>query len=103
MPKKQLEAAAPLRSNNKVRKLLLQYFYDRNKRATSVRGKKGAAVKISNVMRELKAAHGLSQQEVLISTAWAAIKGAAVAGEFVGLIENLGHHVGPFLVVPASE
>src|SRR5690349_2771236 len=65
-------------SNNEIRRIMLQYFYDRNKNATSARGKKGSAVKISDVKRELKAAHGLSQQEVqsnltyLISQGWVA-------------------------------
>ncbi|MGB9624672.1 MAG: hypothetical protein ACPMAQ_07395 [Phycisphaerae bacterium] len=73
MGKKQ---AQPTRSNNKIRQLMLQYFYDRNKNATSARGKKGSAVKISDVKKELKAAHGLTQQEVqsnltyLISQGW---------------------------------
>jgi hypothetical protein len=55
---------------------MLQYFYDRNKNATSSKGKKGSAVKISDVKKELKAAHGLTQQEVqsnltyLISQGW---------------------------------
>ena len=55
---------------------MLQYFYDRNKNATSARGKKGSAVKISAVKKELKASHGLTQQEVqsnltyLISQGW---------------------------------
>jgi hypothetical protein len=55
---------------------LLQYFYNRNKNATSARGKKGSAVKISDVKRELKASHGLTQEEVrsnltyLISQGW---------------------------------
>jgi hypothetical protein len=66
----------PARTNNDVRKILLQYFYDRNRNATSARGKKGSAVKISDVKRELKAAHGLTQQEVqsnltyLMSQGW---------------------------------
>ena len=66
----------PTRSNNEIRQLMLQYFYDRNKNATSARGKKGSAVKISDVKKELKAAHGLTQQEVqcnltyLISQGW---------------------------------
>lgn len=56
--------------------MLLQYFYDRNKNATSARGKKGSAVKISDVKKELKAAHVLTQQEVqsnltyLLSQGW---------------------------------
>jgi hypothetical protein len=63
-------------ANNEIRRIMLQYFYDRNKNATSARGKKGSAVKISDVKKELKAAHGLSQQEVqsnltyLISQGW---------------------------------
>src|SRR5262249_51135732 len=66
----------PRPSNNDIRRIMLQYFYDRNKNATSARGKKGSAVKISDVKKELKAAHGLAQQEVqsnltyLISQGW---------------------------------
>ncbi len=66
----------PTRSNNEIRQLLLQYFYDRNKNATSSMGKKGSAIKISDVKAELKAQHMLSQQEVqsnltyLISQGW---------------------------------
>jgi len=55
----------PARSNNEIRATMLRYFYDRNKTATSARGKKGYAVKISDVRKELKASHGLSQQEVM--------------------------------------
>ncbi|MGH7145048.1 MAG: hypothetical protein ACREJ2_13110 [Planctomycetota bacterium] len=68
--------AAQVRTNEEVRKLLLQYFYDRNKNSTSSRGKKGSAVKISDVKSELKSQHQLSQQEVqsnltyLISQGW---------------------------------
>lgn len=53
------------RSNNEIRTIMLKYFYDRNKAATSARGKKGYAVKISDVRKELKASHDLSQQEVM--------------------------------------
>jgi hypothetical protein len=49
-------------SNTEIRRIMLQYFYDRNKNATSARGKKGSAVKISDVKKELKAAHDLTQQ-----------------------------------------
>ena len=55
---------------------MLQYFYDRNIMATSARGKKGYAVKISDIRKELKASHSLSQQQVignlnyLISEGW---------------------------------
>lgn len=63
-------------SNNDIRRIMLRYFYYRNKNATSARGKKGSAVKISNVKKELKASHGLTQQEVqsnltyLMSQGW---------------------------------
>jgi hypothetical protein len=63
-------------SNNDIRRIMLQYFYERNTNATSRRGKKGSAVKISDVKKELKVAHGLTQPEVqsnltyLISQGW---------------------------------
>jgi hypothetical protein len=63
-------------TNNEIRTVMLRYFYDRNRNATSTRGKKGSSVKISDVKRELKASHGLTQQEVqgnltyLISQGW---------------------------------
>ena len=62
--------------NNDIRHIMLRYFYDRNANATSARGKKGSAVKISDVKKELKASCGLTQQEVqsnltyLISQGW---------------------------------
>jgi len=63
-------------NNTEIRRIMLQYFYDRNKNATSAHGKKGSAVKISDVKKELKTANGLTQQEVqsnltyLISQGW---------------------------------
>jgi hypothetical protein len=74
--KAKARAKLPVRTNNEVRKTLLQYFYQRNRNSTSARGKKGSAVKISDVKKELKAAHGLTQQEVqsnltyLMSQGW---------------------------------
>jgi hypothetical protein len=69
--------SAPARpTSNEIRHIMLRYFYERNKNATSARGKKGSAVKISEVKKELKALHGLTQQEVqsnltyLISQGW---------------------------------
>lgn len=69
---------APPRTSTNVRNLMLRYFYDRNAVATSARGKKGFAMKISDVRKELKASQGLSQQEVisnlnyLLSQGWIA-------------------------------
>jgi hypothetical protein len=67
---------------------MLQYFYGRNSKATSAKGKKGAAVKISDVKAELKAQHALSQQEVqsnltyLISQGW--VEEESIKKEFTG-------------------
>src|SRR4051812_16604626 len=51
--------------NDAIRQQILRYFYDRNAEATSRFGKKGSAVKISDVKRELKAQAGLTQQQVM--------------------------------------
>jgi hypothetical protein len=73
---KRAKVTAPTRTNTVIRTLLLQYFYDRNNNSTSARGKKGAAVKISDVKKELKASQALTQQEVqsnltyLLSQGW---------------------------------
>ena len=59
-----------------VRQQILRYFYDRNAHATSERGKRGSHVKISDIKKELRASHGLSQQQVtaqltyLLSSSW---------------------------------
>src|SRR5262245_13388259 len=65
MAAKKKKLQAPTRSNDEVRALLLRYFYERNKNATSARGKKGFAIKITDIRKELKAQHGLTQQEVI--------------------------------------
>jgi hypothetical protein len=45
---------------------MLEYFFQRNRRATSVHGKKtGAAARISVVRADLKASHGLTGQQVV--------------------------------------
>ncbi len=51
--------------NDSIRERMLRYFYDRNTNATSERGKRGSQVRISNVKRELKELHGLSQPQVM--------------------------------------
>ena len=74
MPK--AKVVVPPRSKEEIRRLMLQYFYDRNRTATSMMGKKGSAVRTSAMKTELKALHGLSQQEVqsnltyLLSQGW---------------------------------
>jgi hypothetical protein len=73
---KSKKTALQERSNTEIRTLILDYFYNRNAKATSGMGKRGAAVKISDVKSELKNAHSLTQQQVqgnltyLISQGW---------------------------------
>jgi len=61
---------------NQIRRVMLEYFYERNRNATSAMGKRGSAVKISDVKAQLKTTHGLTQQEVqsnltyLLSQGW---------------------------------
>jgi len=63
-------------TNDEIRSIMLRYFYDRNKNATSSIGKKGSAVKIRDIKAELKAQYCLTQQEVqsnltyLLSQGW---------------------------------
>lgn len=75
MPRKAAHAAVEP-TNNEIRALMLRYFYERNKSATSATGKRGSAVKISDVKAQLKSVHGLTQQQVqsnltyLLSQGW---------------------------------
>lgn len=63
-------------ANDEIRRLMLRYFYDRNRCATSMMGKKGSAVRTSDLKADLKKGHGLTQQEVqsnltyLLSQGW---------------------------------
>jgi len=44
-----MKGSQPSRANDEIRHIMLRYFYDRNKNSTSSRGKKGSAVKISDI------------------------------------------------------
>ena len=55
----------PPLSNDEIREMILRYFYERNQRATSVRGKRGSAAPISVIRADLKQRYGLSAQQVL--------------------------------------
>ncbi|MGE5597090.1 MAG: hypothetical protein ACM3S1_13785 [Hyphomicrobiales bacterium] len=50
--------------NDATRMLILRYFHERNKTATSRDGKRGSCVKISVVKKELKEKFNLSQADV---------------------------------------
>jgi hypothetical protein len=61
----QKKVKQPERTDDEVREIILRYLYERNKNATSRRGKTtGAAVTISVMRAELKARCGLSGQQV---------------------------------------
>lgn len=62
--------AVKMSSKDENRGLILEYFYDRNENATSRFGKKGSAARISDVKKELKERHSLSQQEVMSNLAY---------------------------------
>ena len=75
MPKKKLKKV--LFTDDQIRQIMLEYFFERNKNATSRLGKKsGAAVTISVIRAELKTLKGLSAQGVqsnltyLLSQGW---------------------------------
>lgn len=61
--------------NDKTRHQILSWFYERNASATSQYGKKGSAVKISDVKAGLKAKHGLTQQQVMANLTYLIDKG----------------------------
>lgn len=69
--------------DNDVREVLLQYFYDRNKNATSLAGKKGSSCKITDVKAALKASHNMAATQLisnltyLISQGWIEEKSVA--------------------------
>lgn len=48
--------------NDTIRNHILEWFYDRHIKATSKYGKKGFAIKISDIKQQLKAKYGFTQQ-----------------------------------------
>lgn len=54
-----------MNANDDIRHRILAYFYDRNSNATSRTGKRGSAVKISDVKKDLKERESFKQQQVM--------------------------------------
>lgn len=50
--------------NDRIRELMLRYFYDRNNRASTLLGTEGTALDLPRVQQELKENHRLSDSEV---------------------------------------
>ena len=61
--------------NDEIRMQILQWFYDRNKNATSQYGKRGSSVKISEVKRGLRENQSLSQKQVVSNLTYLIDKG----------------------------
>jgi hypothetical protein len=68
---------APPLTDDQIREIILKYLYERNRNATSRRGKTtGAAVTVSVMRADLKVSHGLKVQQIhsnltyLISQGW---------------------------------
>ena len=55
----------PQFSNDELRQMILEYFYERNTTATSRKGKKGSSIKISDIKSELKAKQGLADNQII--------------------------------------
>ena len=71
------KSKTPLYTDTQIRQIMLQYFYDKNKNAKSLVGKKdSAANSISVIRKELKQQFGLTQTQVvsnltyLLSQGW---------------------------------
>ncbi len=60
-----MEGEKSMNPNDRIRQQILNYFYDRNSQATSIKGKKGSCVRIRDVKKELKELHALKQQQVI--------------------------------------
>ena len=61
--------------NDSVRESILRYFYDRHTNGTSLRGKRGAAVRTMDMKSELKARFGFTQKEVISNLGYLLDKG----------------------------
>lgn len=61
--------------NDTTRHQILCWFYERNLNATSQYGKKGSAVKISDVKKALKERHSFSQSQVMSNLTYLIDKG----------------------------
>lgn len=76
--------------NDEIRKQILTWFYDRHQAATSKYGAKGYAMKISDIKRELKEKHTLSQQEVVSNLHYLIEKGWIKESEIEKTIQVKG-------------
>jgi hypothetical protein len=86
---KQKEARETL-TNNEIGTVMLRYFYERNKNATSSRGKERLVRK--NKRRELKSSHGLFQQEIQSNLTYLISQGMGKRGRNREIIHRARRH-----------
>ena len=101
------QATGTLLTGDHIRRVILQYFFDRNDNATSLRGKHGgAAVTISALRADLKSAYGLSRNQVvsnltyLLSQGW--VEEKPVSKTFSTPRGGLVPAVTPYYVITAA-
>jgi len=99
--------SSPPLSSDQIRRLVLQYFFDRNANATSLRGKRGGAAVTMIVLRaDLKASLGLSRSQVvgnltyLLSQSW--VEERAVEKSFATPRGGIVPSVTPYFVITAA-
>ena len=52
-------------SNDEIRQMILQFFYDRASNATSLRGKKGSSLKMKDVKAGLKSTYDFKDNQII--------------------------------------
>lgn len=55
----------PTYTDDEIREMILQFFYERAKNATSLRGKKGSFLKMKDVKAGLKAKYGFKDNQII--------------------------------------
>lgn len=55
----------PVYSNDEIRQMILQFFYERASNATSLRGKKGSSLKMQDIKASLKAKHSFVDNQII--------------------------------------
>ncbi len=55
----------PTYTNDEIRQMILQFFYDKASIATSLRGKKGSSLKMKDIKAGLKSLHGFNDSQII--------------------------------------
>jgi hypothetical protein len=55
----------PTYTNDEIRQMILQFFYDKVSNATSLRGKKGSSLKMKDIKAGLKSLHSFNDSQII--------------------------------------